>query len=251
MGLKVFTLTAVSSVSTLNEKRRQNVLTKRQREQPFTAGIEPEDNDSPPSRARILHRPWQMHNRKIILACGLALIPMLAFTLTFLGLVFSRSMKLNAECAPGHEALCPASIPLNITAGVSEANYYVDYPAARLVFLGSLSSTISFSLVGVLMAIYSYSIACELLSVSQARDDLGALPDPYQTSMLLRVLNAELLSLWELGFVEILRAVFKLRLPFWKSDIKAPRLLQRTIFVFTLCLITRYIALPFCSLNCN
>jgi hypothetical protein len=246
MGLKVFTLTAVSSVSTLNEKRRQNVITRCQREQPFTAGIDREDSNTPPSRARTLRRPWQMHNRKIILACGLALIPMLAFTLTFLGLVFSRSVKQNAECAPGYEELCPASLSFNTTAGVSSANYYVDYPAARLVFLGSLSSTISFSLVGVLMAIYSYSIACELLSVSQARDDLGALPDPYQTSMLVRVLNAELLSLWELGFVEILRAVFKLRLPIWKSDIRAPRLLQRTIFVFMLCLITRCVTLSPC-----
>jgi hypothetical protein len=177
----------------------------------------------------------------IILACALALIPMLAFTLTFLGLVFSCSVKKNAECVPGYEELCPASLPRNTTAGNVNTNYFVDYPAARLVLLGSLSSTISFSLVGVLMAIYSYSIACELLIASQTRDDIGALPDPYQTSMLVRVLNAELLSLWELGSVEILRAVFKLRLPIWKNDIKAPRLLQRTIFVFMLCLITRYV----------
>jgi hypothetical protein len=241
MGLKVLALSAVSSVSTLNEKYRQNGLTKRQRGPPFTTGIDPEDDTARPSRTKVLHKPWQMHNRKVILACGLAILPMLAFTLTFLGLVFSHSVKQNAVCAPGYEELCPASIPLNTTAGVSNANYYVEYPAARLVFLGSLSSTISFSLVGVLMAIYSYSVACELLRASQTRDDLGELPDPYQTSMLVRVLNAELLTLWELGAVEIVRAVFKLRLPIWKSDIRAARLLQKSILVFVFCLITRYI----------
>ncbi|KAF2794006.1 hypothetical protein K505DRAFT_325045 [Melanomma pulvis-pyrius CBS 109.77] len=178
---------------------------------------------------------WQPHMRKIIFTCGLVLLPMLAFTLTIVGLVFSHSIKQGSDCA--HEDLCPPSIPTNFTSGHNNLNYYVDFSATQLTFLASLSSTISFSLVSVLMALYAYSIASELLRMSQTQDQHGDLPTPYQTSMLVRVLNAELLSLWELGAVEGLRAVFKMRISTWRSDLKAPRLLRRTLVVFVSCLV--------------
>jgi len=197
-------------------------------------------SDKPPlprPRKRHIQQIWRTHTKKIIFACSITLIPMLTFTFVLIGLVFSHTVEESPECA--HSELCTSSILSNSTSGTSSLNYYVNFPSARLAFLASLSSTISFSLVSVLMMLYAYSVACELLQKSRTRDFVEDLPTPYQTSMLVRVLNAELLSLWELGFVEVIRTVFKMKLSTWREDLKSPRMLRNTLLVFGCCLFSR------------
>ncbi|KAF2744677.1 hypothetical protein M011DRAFT_408147 [Sporormia fimetaria CBS 119925] len=134
----------------------------------------------------------KQHASKIVLSCSLIVLPLVAFTVALLWIVF-RNLVDQTPCP--FPDLCPGSDLLNAT---DKQYYYVDFSATRLAFLASLSSSISFSLVGVVMSMYAYIIAKDLLSVSTSPGPSEQLPSPYQTSVLIRLLNAELLMLWEI-----------------------------------------------------
>ena len=76
-------------------------------------------------------------HRSIILLCLLVTIPMVAFTATILQLVFGYRVD-DMQCA--HQELCPKN-GLNNNIDTVD-NYYVDFPAARLAFVASWSSTV-------------------------------------------------------------------------------------------------------------
>jgi hypothetical protein len=81
---------------------------------------------------------WSAGNRNIILLCLLIIIPITAFTAIILRLVFSNKID-PTQCA--HQELCPTN---GTTNGLDAThNYYVNYPAARLAFVASWSSTVS------------------------------------------------------------------------------------------------------------
>ncbi|KAF2677830.1 hypothetical protein K458DRAFT_436235 [Lentithecium fluviatile CBS 122367] len=143
------------------------------------------------------------HTRKIVLHCLLVTTPMLASSLVILYIVYTN---LTTSDCPSAE-LCPGPAFINTT---SKAFYYVDFPAARLAFISSWSSTVSFALVGFLMAIAAYVNAAALLAASE-RGEEDELPSPHQMSLLLRVLNAELMVLWDL-------AVSKIKKVFWTRE---------------------------------
>lgn len=130
--------------------------------------------------------PWRRENRKIFIAFGLLVFPILIFTASVLGLS-------NASCPVPD--LCPANI--NKTTGGSY--YYVDFPSTRLIFISSWSSSISFSLIGLLMMLTSYISAREMIKYSttlQGQD--RHLPSPLQIHFLIRLLNGEFLGFLEL-----------------------------------------------------
>ncbi|KAF2279921.1 uncharacterized protein EI97DRAFT_370045 [Westerdykella ornata] len=169
--------------------------------------------------------------RKILIATSIIVVPMIAFTIAIIWAVFAK--KLDRATCPYPE-ICPGPELLNVT---SNANYYVDFDAGRLAFISSLSATISFALVSILMMIYAYSAASQLLRSSDDSDQRTALPSPYQVSLLLRVLNAEILALGELCWEKVKRV-------FWKRE-KAEKLpseerssyaLQRSIGILALCI---------------
>ncbi|KAF1364665.1 hypothetical protein EJ07DRAFT_151120 [Lizonia empirigonia] len=132
------------------------------------------------------------HTHKILVACGLIVFPMIIFTSVVLAFVFSNTVS-NQGCS--FDDLCPAAGLINAT---SSTYYYVDFSATSLVFISSWSSTISFALVVVLMSMYAYSIAAQMLHHPDFAPQLGNGLSPYQLSLVIRVLNAEILSLWSL-----------------------------------------------------
>lgn len=104
------------------------------------------------------------------------------------------SNRLDEGRCP-YSDLCPDPGLLN--SNMSSKNHYIAFPAGQLAFISSLSSTISFSLVGILMIIYVYSTVSELLIDEKDKAGRPSLPSPYQFSIIVRLLNAEVLALWE------------------------------------------------------
>ncbi|KAH6633296.1 hypothetical protein C7974DRAFT_169050 [Boeremia exigua] len=132
------------------------------------------------------------HTHNILVACSLIVLPMIIFTSVALAFVFSNTVS-NQGCS--FDDLCPTAGLINTT---SSNYYYVDFSATSLVFISSWSSTISFALVGVLMSMYAYSIAAEMLHRPDFSPQHGNAMSPYQLSLVIRVLNAEIFSLWNL-----------------------------------------------------
>jgi hypothetical protein len=186
------------------------------------------DSHSSPSLPRPLD--WKTKARPIIMSCSLAFVPMIAFTATILWLVFGHLVQ-SVACP--YEELCPKDGALNSTADTS--NYYVDFPAARLVFIASWSSTMSFSLIGCLMALQAYVAAWKILYV---QDRLEPTISPYQMSVLLRILNAELLALYEL-------VCAKFKDVFWdrskRCSQRGPPALRSSIVIFFASITARYV----------
>ncbi|KAI8932959.1 hypothetical protein NX059_010428 [Plenodomus lindquistii] len=132
----------------------------------------------------------QQYKKQIIFMSLLVVLPMTAFTMVILVLVFDNLAKdLNCPIA----ALCPAPPLINVT---SSSHYYVDYPATRVVFVSSWSSTVSFALISAIMVLCAYSSAAQLIKASSSSHANVDLPSPYQLSLLIRILNVEYLSLW-------------------------------------------------------
>jgi hypothetical protein len=147
----------------------------------------------------------RVHIRNILIACSLVVLPMVVFTSAFLVFVFANTVN-NPGCS--FEDLCATSGLLNAT---SKSSYYVDFSATSLVFISSWSSTVSFALVGVLMTMYGYSIAAKLLGASASEQKYATGLTPYQISLLIRTLGAQMLVLWELSQPTGRRALRRLK----------------------------------------
>lgn len=174
--------------------------------------------------------PWGLHARKIILQSLLVTTPMVASSVIVTWIVYAN---IVSESCP-YEELCPRS---SITNTTSKGYYYVDFPAARLAFISSGSSTLSFALIGFLMNMYAYTNAALLLRASEKAEH-GALPSPYQMSVLLKILNAEFMMLWDLAFSKVKRV-------FWKrekdagSSFQSPPVLESGVMVLMAGIIAR------------
>jgi hypothetical protein len=175
------------------------------------------------------------HSKHILLASSVVVIPMITFTVVILVLVYAN-LASNLHCPYGE--ICPQSPVINIT---KPSNYYVDFPATRLVFISSWSSTVSFALVSALMSIFAYFAAARLRDASVSQDQSRCLPTSYQTSLIVRLLNADYLSLWELSRPRrrwSFRRGTKSKLP---EQAPKPAVLQASIFVLCLALLARYV----------
>lgn len=129
--------------------------------------------------------PWGGHTRRILLLSFFAVIPMIAFAIAILAIVFKHGVDLNECPDPG---LCPYT---NGTAPANSSNYYINYSVGRIAFVSSLSSTISFALVPFMMSMFGYVVASQLLRDSKEPHGQISLPTPYVTSKLIRFLNTE------------------------------------------------------------
>jgi hypothetical protein len=183
---------------------------------------------------------------RILLAASLIVVPIVSFTITILWIVFTRRVG-NAQC-PFLE-ICPGPELVNTT---STSDYFIDFPAARLAFVSSLSSTISFTLVSAMMAMYAYSAARQLFRLSNVNSNVQQLPSPDQLSVLLRMLNADVLAFWDVVSRKVTRV-------FWHGEAtpdpheekRTPSILRDVILVFNLALLSRYATfyLGFCLAN--
>jgi hypothetical protein len=168
------------------------------------------------------------HTKHLLLVSSIVVVPMVAFTVVILVLVFDN-LADYLHCP--HEATCPESPLVNI---ISPSHYYIDFPATRLVFVSSLSSTISFALVGALMSIYAYCAAGRLTDASVSPNQNRSLPTSYQASFLIRLLNADYLSLWELSRQQLRRGTKG------RGQHAKPNVLRASITVFCLAMLARY-----------
>lgn len=167
------------------------------------------------------------------MGCFLVTVPMLVFTIVLIWIVLAHSLD-QASCP--YSDLCPGTDLINATTG---SDYYVDVPAGQLTFIASWSSTISFILIGPLMTLFAYSTARQLQNYTQSEDSLKLLPSPYQTSLLIRVLNAEQLPLWDI-FTQKFKGIFWYKEQSDKTEnLKFPPMLLVTIAVFVVCLLVR------------
>jgi hypothetical protein len=75
--------------------------------------------------------PLHNHTKKIMWLCALVVIPIIAFTIVILVLVFANTVE-NMACICAD--VCPPPSLLNTT---NKSSYNVDFPATRLVFIAS------------------------------------------------------------------------------------------------------------------
>jgi hypothetical protein len=176
---------------------------------------------------------WNVGTRRILSICFLVTIPMVAFTTTILWLIFGN-MTGAAVCP--YPELCP---DLHANNGTDPRdNYYVDFPTAPLVFITSWSSSLGFPFVAALMSMYSYITAAQFQRMSELDQTRKRLPTPYQMTSLLRVLNAELMALFDLVTLK-LKEVFWDRQSNQDTREKSP-LLRASIIVFVSGIFARY-----------
>lgn len=218
---------------------------------PYNPASSPEETDNHRYGRQAHMRTWvstskatngirHLYKRRIIFSSTLIILPMTSFTITVIYVVFANSISQTNSTCPVPE-LCPGVDSMNKTA---KTNFYIDFSPGRLAFISSLSSTISFALISVMMTIYAYFTASLLLKCSEDGEQRanGNLPSPYQTSVLLRVLNADLLVLMEVGWNKIKETFWskerKINLESRKSFVS---LVQRSVLTLGSCLLARYV----------
>jgi hypothetical protein len=183
-----------------------------------------------PTDRRVPRRTWNAHTKKIILTSSLVVVPMVAFTVALLSMVFAN--RVNLDHCP-HSSLCP------YTDGSSPANssdYYVDISVGRLAFVSSLSSSISFTLVAATMSLYGYIVARDMISVSKFHAGSDDLPNAYGTSAIIRILNAEMAMVWDMLVQVYEKAARNHQGRLRQSHTRTSRMLRlcRVVFLFSL-----------------
>jgi hypothetical protein len=186
-------------------------------------------------RQSTIASPWDAGTKKIMLLSSLVVLPMVAFTVTMLVVVFSNMIDLNGCPDPG---LCPY---INNTGPANSSHYYVDFPVGRLAFISSLSSTVSFALLAVMMSMYGYVVASQILYASQDFDGRALLPTPLGTTELIRLLNAEITLLWDI-LVGSYHRIKQHKRHFRKDRAKEPRVLRFCRIVFVLSIMARRVS---------
>lgn len=168
------------------------------------------------------------NSRKITFLAFLVVVPIIAFTITLISIVFVNVIDLD-ECPD--RALCPYT---RNSGPANSSNYYVDFPVGRLTFVSSLSSTISFALVAAMMSLYGYVVAKQIMHASKESGKQTHLPTPYGASTLIRLLNAESLLLGEM-FISHCRRVLR-RKRIQRKPSKQPQLLRMCMSILLLSL---------------
>jgi hypothetical protein len=165
--------------------------------QPYIT-VQQEDSKEDVSAKPLVERrsganPLEFHNRSIIFICCLVIFPMVAFTAVILWMIFFYRVEATDCSVP---ELCVAPALLNATK-FGSGDYIIDFPAAKLVFIASWSSTVSSLLIGCIMLMYGYIAADALLKLSDADSREQIYPNPYEVTLLIRVINADLFVLWD------------------------------------------------------
>ena len=118
-------------------------------------------------------------------ASALLIVPMLTLAALLIGLVYRYRM-------PDHFSSYSLD---NQTALPLGSAYYVNYSSTTLVYIASLSSTLSTLLIPAAMLLYSFVLANDLAKDSD-RAAVSNLPSPFQLDMLIKMVDGQLLVLW-------------------------------------------------------
>lgn len=122
---------------------------------------------------------------EIGLASALLIIPMLTLAALLIGLVYYYRM-------PDHFSSYSLD---NQTALPLGSAYYINYSSTTLVYIASLSSTLSTLLIPAAMLLYSFVLANDLAKDSD-QAAVSKLPSPFQLEMLIKMVDGQLLVLW-------------------------------------------------------
>ena len=122
---------------------------------------------------------------EIGLASALLIVPMLTLAALLIGLVYGYRM-------PDHNSSYSLD---NQTAIPLGSAYFVNYSSTTLVYLASLSSTLSTLLIPTAMLLYSFVLANDLAKDSD-QAALSNLPSPFQLDMLIKMVEGRLMVLW-------------------------------------------------------
>ena len=122
---------------------------------------------------------------EIGLASALLIVPMLTLAALLIGLVYKYRMpdQLSSYSLDNKTAL-----PLG-------SAYYVNYSSTTLVYIASLSSTLSTLLIPAAMLLYSFKLGNDLAKDSD-QAAVSNLPSPFQLDMLIKMVEGRLMVLW-------------------------------------------------------
>lgn len=123
----------------------------------------------------------------IWLACAVISLPMIALSVTLLGLIFHN--QVNAFCSISSNLQLP-----QVTDDDQDA-YLVDLSSTRLITIASWTSSFAPVLPGFVMNLLSFPTARHILN-SSLLDRASSLPTPYQFNLYLGLLSGGMGSLW-------------------------------------------------------
>lgn len=139
------------------------------------------DNEQPYRTARIGNA-----KKDIFLACAVIAVPMLLLSGLLLGLILGYRVRQPDTLS--------SSLHFAQAADSDHSAFYVNFDATRLITVASWTSSVAPILPTFLMTLFSYSTAQRIMR-SSADGRVGELPTPYQLSLLLGILGAEIGSL--------------------------------------------------------
>ncbi|KPI41097.1 uncharacterized protein AB675_8049 [Cyphellophora attinorum] len=126
------------------------------------------DSQSPHSS---FHRSW---NLPLWWTAALTVIPVLAFTATFIALIAAHRITTDSDSPFSNEQ----------HSSTGRSNILVQFSSTRLVFIAGFGSTVAPMILGSLMTLWHYPTSLKLFE-SSSEGDTNRLPTPQQLSMLI------------------------------------------------------------------
>ena len=125
---------------------------------------------------------------EIFVACAAIAVPMLLLSVLLLGIILCNSLQQHPKVSN--------TFRHTQAADSDDAAFYVNFSATELITAASWTSSIAPVLPTFFMALLSRSTAQKIMRLSEI-GQYSELPTPYQLSLLLSILGAEIGSLWQ------------------------------------------------------
>ena len=125
------------------------------------------------------------HKLEMTIASAILILPMCILCGVLLGLIHTHRM-------PDNNSSYSYDNGTSLTLGSA---YYVNYSSTTLVYIASLSSTLSTLLIPAAMLLYSFKLASNFARDSD-HSNARNLPSPYQLELLIRMIDGRFMVLW-------------------------------------------------------
>ena len=164
-------------------------------------------------RKKALEESDRIHGavKEAIIACLILILPMVALTAVFLGLVYAKLIRDRSLDSP-----LALLLPPSLSSGSA---YLVNYSATRLITVSSWTSTATTLIMPSAMVLLSFPIARSLRK-SSAQEEHADLPSPYQLNLIIGMLGGGFSSLWQFTMYT-----------FWRGKHRNPKIVTITASV--------------------
>ena len=125
------------------------------------------------------------HKLEMIIASAILVLPMLTLCAVLLGLIHTYRMPDNSSSYSYDNG---KALPLG-------SAYFVNYSSTSLVYIASLSSTLSTPLIPAAMLLYSFKLASNFARESD-RSNARNLPSPYQLELMITMIDGRFMAIW-------------------------------------------------------